>query len=57
MLLRCTNAFGNFVPGDEVEVPDDAVFDSAHFERAFVPEVVNPGEFRALTKELEAEER
>jgi hypothetical protein len=31
MLLRCTNAFGNFKPGDEVEVPG-VVFDPAHFE-------------------------
>lgn len=32
MLLRCTHAFGNFEPGDEVEVPDGATFDTAHFE-------------------------
>lgn len=32
MLLRCHHAFGNFAPGDEVEVPDGDVFDSAHFE-------------------------
>jgi hypothetical protein len=34
MLLRCHTAFGNFVPGDEIEVPDGAVFDGAHFEQA-----------------------
>ena len=34
MQLRCKNAFGNFKPGDEVEVEDGAVFDTAHFERA-----------------------
>ena len=33
MLLRCVNAFGNFAPGDEVEVPDDALFDTAYFRR------------------------
>jgi hypothetical protein len=37
MLLRCTNAFGNFKPGDEVEVPDGAVFDTAFFELAEAP--------------------
>lgn len=31
MLLVCVNAFGNFVPGDEVEVPDGALFDTAYF--------------------------
>ena len=34
MLLRCTNAFGNAEPGDEVEVPDGAIFDTAYFEVA-----------------------
>lgn len=32
MLLRCHDAFGNFEPGEEVEVPDGAAFDQAHFE-------------------------
>lgn len=32
MLLCCKDAFGNFEPGDTVEVPDGAVFDRAHFE-------------------------
>jgi hypothetical protein len=32
MILVCVHAFGNFVPGDELEVPDGAVFDSAYFE-------------------------
>lgn len=32
MKLRCHNAFGNFVPGDEVEVPDGAGFDHYYFE-------------------------
>lgn len=31
MILVCVNPFGNFVPGDEVLVPDDAVFDTAFF--------------------------
>lgn len=34
MLLRCHTPFGNFVPGDEIEVPDGAEFDTAHFEQA-----------------------
>jgi hypothetical protein len=33
MQLRCKNAFGNFKPGDKVEVPDDAAFDQAYFEK------------------------
>lgn len=32
MQLRCKNAFGNFTPGQTVEVPDGAVFDTAYFE-------------------------
>jgi hypothetical protein len=40
MLLECVNAFGNFAPGDEVEVPDDALFDTAFFRRK-APESVN----------------
>ena len=32
MILVCVHAFGNFEPGDEVEVPDDANFDRAYFE-------------------------
>lgn len=34
MLLRCIRAFGNFEPEDEVEVPDGAEFDRAHFEES-----------------------
>lgn len=34
MQLRCHTPFGNFVPGDTIEVPDGAVFDSAYFEQA-----------------------
>ena len=33
MLLYCVNAFGNCAPGDEIEVPDDALFDTAYFSR------------------------
>ena len=33
MVLRCTHAFGNFKPGDEVEVPDGSEFDHAYFEQ------------------------
>lgn len=34
MLLRCREAFGNFVPGDEIEVPDGAIYDTLYFELA-----------------------
>jgi hypothetical protein len=32
MILVCVNAFGNFEPGDEIEMPDDAEFDHAFFK-------------------------
>lgn len=32
MLLRCHTPFGNFVPGDEIEVPEGSGFDPYHFE-------------------------
>ena len=59
MLLVNIRPFGNFMPGDEVEVPDGALFDRFYFETAgepFKPEVVDPGELSRLTAELEAEE-
>ena len=34
MLLVCTHAFGNFVPGNEIEVPEGAVYDGSYFEQA-----------------------
>lgn len=34
MLLRCHTAFGYHAPGDEVEVPDGAVFDAYYYELA-----------------------
>jgi len=34
MLLRNVRPFGNFVPGDTVEVPDGAEFDHVFFEEA-----------------------
>lgn len=34
MLLRCHTAFGYHEPGDEVEVPDGAVFDPYYYELA-----------------------
>lgn len=37
MQLRCKNAFGNFEPGDEVEVPDGAEYDHAYFEEVETP--------------------
>jgi hypothetical protein len=39
VLLKCSRPFGNFNPGDEVEVPDGAEFDHAHFECAEQPEL------------------
>lgn len=36
MTLVCIRAFGNFVPGDEVEVPEGA-FDTYYFERKSEP--------------------
>jgi hypothetical protein len=42
MVLRCIHAFGRFVPGNEVEVPDGAVFDHAYFEVA--PDVIQDAE-------------
>jgi hypothetical protein len=38
MTLVCVYAFGNFEPGDEVLVPDGAVFDTGYFkEKADAP--------------------
>jgi len=34
VLLECIRPFGNFVPGDEVEVPAGAVFDTFYFKVA-----------------------
>jgi hypothetical protein len=31
MILVCINAFGNFEPGDEIEMPDGTEFDHAFF--------------------------
>ena len=31
MILKCKEAFGNFKPGDVVEVADGAVFDGYYF--------------------------
>lgn len=31
MFVVCIQAFGNFVPGDEVLIPDGAVFDTTYF--------------------------
>lgn len=33
MIIRCIQLFGNFRPGDELEIPADAVFDETYFER------------------------
>jgi len=34
MQIKCVRPFGNFKPGDSVEVPDGAAFDTYHFEQA-----------------------
>lgn len=34
MKLVCVKPFGNFVPGDEVEVPEDSGFDPFYFQKA-----------------------
>jgi hypothetical protein len=34
MTLICIQPFGSHKPGDEVIVPDGAVFDSAYFQEA-----------------------
>jgi hypothetical protein len=38
MILRCRRAFGNFLEGDTVEVPEGAVFDEYFFERVTASE-------------------
>lgn len=45
MKLKCKEAFGNFVPGDELDVPDGVVYDKAFFDEvqtATVAEDVAP---------------
>lgn len=42
MKLRCVRAFGNFKPGDEIEVPEGAVFDTCHFDYAELEIVETP---------------
>lgn len=37
MTLICIQGFGNFRPGDQITVPDGAVYDSAFFEEAPAP--------------------
>jgi hypothetical protein len=34
MILVCINSFGNFAPGDEIEMPDGTEFDHAFFNEA-----------------------
>jgi hypothetical protein len=34
MKLVCVREFGNFKPGDIVEVPKNALFDSTYFRKA-----------------------
>lgn len=31
MKLKCKEPFGNFVPGDELDVPDGVIYDKAFF--------------------------
>lgn len=37
MLLQCYNSFGNYEPGDELEVPDGALYDAAVFKEVPAP--------------------
>lgn len=32
MILLCRRPFGNFQPGDTLEVPDGAIYDTTYFE-------------------------
>ncbi len=34
MIIRCIYPFGNFNPGDELEIADEAIFDKTYFEDA-----------------------
>lgn len=43
MIIRCIHPFGNFIPGDELEIPDGAIFDETYFEDAPVEGVTNNG--------------
>lgn len=38
MLLRCKRKFGNFTPGEEIEVPDGAKYDRSYFEAVEQPD-------------------
>jgi len=37
VLVRCVKAFGQFGPGAEVEVPDGAAVDPAHWQPVTAP--------------------
>jgi hypothetical protein len=37
VLLECIRAFGNVKPGETVEVPEGAVFDTFYFKQADEP--------------------
>jgi hypothetical protein len=39
VILKCHKPFGHYEPGAEVEVPDGAEFDTAHFEMTEKPKV------------------
>lgn len=43
MVLECKVPFGNFKPGDLVEVPDGAVFDESYFQRETAAEPATEG--------------
>lgn len=32
MIIRCVKPFGNFAPGDELEIADESKFDEFYFE-------------------------
>jgi hypothetical protein len=54
MRLRCIRAFGLHEPGDEVEVPDAAAFDTAHYEAAAPAVTVDTSAAEAVVSELAA---
>ena len=51
MQIECVNAFGNFVKGDVVEVPDDALFDTAYFRRVAIKALPAPPAPKADSEE------
>lgn len=44
MILTCIRPFGNFLPGDQIEVPDGALFDHQYFEAGYQPDTDPEGD-------------